>query len=216
MWNHTCCCLDAFAAERYRCSDDHENLVVGLAVLCHDFGKPLCSRYDRKKGRIRSLGHDVQGVEPTMSFLRRITNEERILKEVPPLVKYHMLPYAMWKGSARDSAIRRLALNVGSIERLIRVCEADESGRPPLPSDSRPLEWLLHEASRLKVKDAIPKPIIQGRDLIAFGMNPGVEFGSVLKKCFEAQIEGVFSDHEAGCAYLKTFLSKDKLVVRQT
>ena len=80
VWNHTCCCLDAFAAERYRCSDDHENLVVGLAVLCHDFGKPLCSRYDRKKGRIRSLGHDVQGVEPTMSFLRRITNEERILK----------------------------------------------------------------------------------------------------------------------------------------
>ena len=203
VWNHTCCCLDAFAAERYRCADDHDNLVVGLAVLCHDFGKPFCSRYDRKSGHIRSLGHDVQGVEPTMSFLKRLTNEERILKEVPPLVKCHMMPYAMWKSKARDSAIRRLALKVGSIERLIRVCMADEMGRPPLPACSEALEWLSAEATRLQVKDSMPKPIVQGRDLIALGMKPGVEFGVILKKCFEAQLDGEFSDHEAGCRHLR-------------
>ena len=142
VWNHTCCCLNAFAAERYRCSDDFENLVVGLAVLCHDLGKPFCSRYDPVKKRIRSLGHDVQGVPPTLKFLKRLTNEERILKEVPPLVKYHMLPHAMWKGKSRDSAIRRLALKVGSIDRLIRVCAADSAGRPPFPAESESLEWL--------------------------------------------------------------------------
>lgn len=204
VWNHTCCCLNAFAAERYRCPDDHDNLVVGLAVLCHDFGKPLCSRYDRKRGHIRSLGHDVQGVEPTLSFLKRLTNEERILKEVPPLVKCHMVPFAMWKSKARDSAIRRLALKVGSIERLIRVCMADEAGRPPLPACSEPLEWLSGEAMRLQVRDAKPKPIIQGRDLIALGMKPGVEFGAILKKCFEAQLDGAFSYHEEGLAYLRS------------
>ena len=204
VWNHTCCCLNAFAAERHLCSDDHENLVVGLAVLCHDFGKPFCSRFDRKKKRIRSLGHDVQGVEPTLSFLKRLTNEERILKEVPPLVKYHMLPYAMWKGKSKDSAIRRLALRVGSIDRLIRVCAADAAGRPPFPKDCESLEWLARESSRLQVRDAIPKPIVQGRDLISLGMKPGIEFGAILKKCFEAQLDGAFADHDGGMEYLKS------------
>ena len=204
VWNHTCCCLNAFAAERHLCSDSHENLVVGLAVLCHDFGKPFCSRFDRKKKRIRSLGHDVQGVEPTLSFLKRLTNEERILKEVPPLVKYHMLPYAMWKGKSKDSAIRRLALRVGSIDRLIRVCAADAAGRPPFPKDCESLEWLAKEATRLQVRDAMPKPIVQGRDLIALGMKPGVEFGTILKKCFDAQLDGMFCDHEGGMEYLKS------------
>ena len=138
-----------------------------------------------------------------MSFLKRLTNEERILKEVPPLVKCHMMPYAMWKSKARDSAIRRLALKVGSIERLIRVCMADEMGRPPLPACSEALEWLSAEATRLQVKDSMPKPIVQGRDLIALGMKPGVEFGVILKKCFEAQLDGEFSDHEAGCRHLR-------------
>ena len=204
VWNHTCCCLNAFAAERHLCSDDHENLVVGLAVLCHDFGKPFCSRFDGRKNRIRSLGHDVQGVEPTLSFLKRLTNEERLLKEVPPLVKCHMLPYAMWKGKSRDSAIRRLALRVGSIDRLIRVCAADAAGRPPFPKDCESLEWLAKEASRLKVRDAIPKPIVQGRDLISLGMKPGIEFGAILKRCFEAQLDGAFSDHDGGMEHLKS------------
>lgn len=206
VWNHTCCSLDAFAAERHRWSDEHDNLVVGLAVLCHDMGKPFCTRYDRKKGRIRSLGHDVQGVEPTMSFLRRITREDRILKEVPPLVKCHMLPFSMWKSRARDSAIRRLALKVGSIDRLIRVCMADEAGRPPLPVSTEALEWLSREASRLQVRDAMPRPIIQGRDLIALGWKPSVSFGVILKNCFEAQLDGAFSDHESGVAYLQSII----------
>ena len=206
VWNHTCFCLDAFAAGHDRCRDDHENLVVGLAVLCHDFGKPYCTRYDPVRKRIRSLGHDVQGEKPTLSFLKRLTNEDRILKEVPPLVKYHMLPYAMWKGKARDSAIRRLALKVGSIERLVRVCAADEAGRPPLPAGAEELDWLSREAARLQVRDAIPKPIMQGRDLIALGMKSGVEFGAILKKCFEAQLDGTFCDHEGGVKYLRSIL----------
>ena len=206
VWNHTCCCLNAFAAERYRYQDDYENLVVGLAVLCHDLGKPQCSRYDPVKRHIRSLGHDVQGVPPTLKFLKRLTNEERILKDVPPLVKSHMLPYAMWKSDAGDSAIRRLALKVGSIDRLIRVCTADENGRPPLPVADEHLVWLSAEANRLQVLDSMPRPIVQGRDLISLGMKPGVEFGGVLKKCFEAQLDGAFSGHEGGIAYLKSVI----------
>ena len=72
VWNHTCMCLDAFA--RRRTGDADEDLIVGLAVLCHDFGKPAKTAFDPRSGHIRSLGHDEAGVEPTLSFLRRLTN----------------------------------------------------------------------------------------------------------------------------------------------
>ena len=208
VWNHTCCCLDAFAADRAKCGPEYENLVVGLAVLCHDFGKPSCSRYDPKMKRIRALGHDVAGIAPTLRFLKRLTNEERILKDVPPLVGNHMAPHSMWKGGAGAAAIRRLALKVGSIERLIRVCAADSAGRPPFPADSESLKWLEGEAEKLRVKDSSPKPIMQGRDLIALGMKPGRDFGDILKTCFEAQLDGAFDSHDGGKAYLAKLIGR--------
>ena len=205
VWNHTLCCLDAFAADRDgRGRDFVEDVTVGLAVLCHDFGKPACTSYDPKRKRIRSLGHDEAGVEPTLSFLRRITNEERLLKEVPPLVRLHMRPFAMWKDHSSDSAIRRLATKVVRIDRLLRVAAADDAGRPPFPSEPEPIAWLAREAKRLEIEDSAPKPIVQGRDLIALGMKPGVEFGRILKAAYEAQLDGVFSDLKGGIDYVKS------------
>ena len=227
VWNHTCCCLDAFAAMRQRQwlslgvfessssgrsdhsktqkleNSNNEDLIVGLAVLCHDFGKPACTAYDPVKKRIRSLGHDEEGVEPTLLFLKRLTNEERLLKEVPPLVRLHMRPFAMWRDKSSDGAIRRLAAKVVRIDRLLRVAAADDAGRPPFPSEPEPLQWLAEQAERLRVADSAPKPLVQGRDLITLGMKPGVEFGRILKAAYEAQLDGKFNDLKGGLEYVK-------------
>ena len=216
VWNHTLCCLDAFARERGekvekvervegvgRVERDGEELIVGLAVLCHDFGKPATTAFDPVRKRIRSLGHDEAGVEPTLSFLRRLTNEERLLKEVPPLVRLHMRPFAMWKDKSSDNAIRRLAAQVVRIDRLVRVAAADDAGRPPFPSEPEPLRWLLEQAERLRIADSAPKPIVMGRHLIDLGMKPGADFGRILKACFEAQLDGKFFDLEQGLEFVK-------------
>ncbi|MGI6496827.1 MAG: CCA tRNA nucleotidyltransferase [Kiritimatiellia bacterium] len=202
-WTHTGLCLDAFA--RRRTGDRHEDLVVGLAVLCHDFGKPATTRIDR--GRIRSPGHDAAGVAPTLSFLRRLTNEERILREVPPLVALHMQPFALWRAGAGDAAIRRLALKVGRVDRLLRVAQADDEGRPPEvaggSSGGQDLVWLAEAAERLRVAAEAPKPILQGRDLIALGHTPSPQFGAWLRACFEAQLDGAFGDLPGAIAYFR-------------
>lgn len=204
VWNHTLCCLDAFAKARDLAQrPEEENLIVGLAVLCHDFGKPACTAYDPVKKRIRSLGHDEAGVEPTRAFLRRLTNEERLLKEVPPLVRLHMRPFAMWKDKATDGAIRRLAAKVVRIDRLLRVAAADDAGRPPFPSEPEPLRWLAEQAERLRVADSAPKPLVMGRDLIALGMKPGPEFGRILKAAYEAQLDGRFASAAEGIEFVR-------------
>lgn len=197
VWNHTLCALDAFAKERDALNaGESEDIVVGLAVLCHDFGKPSTSYYDKRKNRIRSLGHDEAGVKPTVKFLARLTNEEAILRDVPPLVRAHMRPYSLFKNKSSESAVRRLAAEVKRIDRLIRVCRADDNGRPPTKPDGKDLAWLAATAERLNVKDAAPAPILMGRDLIALGMKPGVKFGQLLKKAYEAQLDGLVKTKE--------------------
>ncbi len=200
VWNHTCCCLDAFARRR---TDSADELLMGLAVLCHDFGKPATSRWDEKVKRIRSIGHDEAGVKPTRAFLRRLTNEERILKLVPPLVQFHMAPFAYWKSKAGDAAIRRLAMKVKNLQWLLRVARADDEGRPPYPPQPEALDWLQAAAERLQVADSAPKPILLGRHLIERGHRPGPQLGKWLNACFEAQLDGKFSDLPGAIDYFR-------------
>ncbi|MGN0854027.1 MAG: CCA tRNA nucleotidyltransferase [Kiritimatiellia bacterium] len=207
VWDHTRMTLDAFA--RHRLNDSDEDLIVGLAVLCHDFGKPLTTAWDPVKRRLRSLGHDEAGVAPTRSFLRRLTREERLLREVPPLVRCHMRPFAMWKAKAGDAAIRRLALAVGRIDRLLRVVQADELGHAVARTEghdasAEALRWLAAQAERLRVAAEMPKPILMGRHLLEMGFHPSKSFKKMLDDCFVAQLDGKFSDLPGAKAYFRT------------
>lgn len=210
VWEHTKLCLDAFA--RHRLDDADEDLIVGLAVVCHDFGKPATTRFDPVKGHIRSLGHDEAGVAPTLSFLWRLTNEERILREVPPLVQCHMQPFAMWKSRVGDAAIRRLAVRVTRIDRLLRVAQADDEGRPLAcaggTSGGEDLKWLAAAAERLRVAAEAPKPILMGRHLMACGYRPSPQFGVWLKTVFEAQLDGRFTDLDGALAYFHAVVER--------
>ena len=159
------------------------------------------------RDHIRSFGHDECGVKPTLSFLRRLTNEERIIREVPPLVRCHMQPFSLWRSGARDGAIRRLALKVVRIDRLLRVAQADDEGRLPEMIDGKTgeeLKWLAERAEHLRIAAEAPKPILMGRHLIALGFKPSGKFGEWLAKAFEAQLDGAFSDLDGAIAYFKS------------
>lgn len=205
VWTHTCHCMDAFAGNRI--DQEWEDLVVGLAVLCHDMGKPTSTFTDPETGRIRSPRHDIVGVPIARSFLERMTRQKKIFDEVLPLVEHHMRPLALYRNRAGDTAIRRLATRVKRVDRLVRVAHADKSGRPPLPLDDFPEgEWLLKKATQLEIQDRAPKALILGRHLIELGLPPGPLFGKLLKRCYEAQLEGKFTDLESGLSYVKSIL----------
>jgi tRNA nucleotidyltransferase (CCA-adding enzyme) len=204
VWVHTCHCLDTFA--RHRIGDAWEDLIVGLAVVCHDMGKPTTS-YTDENGRIRSPRHDIEGVPFARAFLNRLTRQKKVFEEVLPLVEQHMRPLALYRDGAGDSAIRRLAARVKRVDRLTRVAFADKGGRPPIEIDDFPEgAWLLKKAAELAVQDSAPKPIMLGRHLVELGVKPGPQFGKILDRCYDAQLEGEFTDSESGRTYLKSIV----------
>ena len=206
VWNHTCASMDVFAAERI--GDRSEDLVVGLAVLCHDLGKPATTQV--QEGRIRSAGHAQEGVEATRSFLARLTARRDLIEAVVPLVREHGAPQALYEAEATDAAVRRLARRVGRIDRLIRVARADRLGRSPRDGKDFPAgDWLLARARELAVEAAVPEPLIQGRHLIELGLEPGTGFRPILDVCYAAQLDGEITTLAEGLAYVQQWLRRN-------
>lgn len=204
VWIHTLHCLDWFAGERT--GRREEDLIIGLAILCHDFGKPLTTRIDN--GRITSRGHEQEGEEPTRRFLERLTNQQDVIDDIVPLVQCHLRPRALYDAQASDSAVRRLARQVRRIDCLVRVARADHAGRPPKPFDGFPAgEWLLDRARKIQVETQAPAPMVMGRHLLELGVPPGPEMGRLLDDCYEAQLDGLFSTLEEGLAYARSQLT---------
>ena len=202
VWTHTAHALDAFARERTGLP--REDLVVGLAVLGHDFGKPATSaprKGDETGKRVRSPGHAQKSVSLVRRFLERMTQEHKLIDEVAVLVEHHLAPAQFARDGAGDAAVRRLARKVGRIDRLVRVSLADYGGRPPLLPDTTVAGgWLLERAAALRVTDTAPAPLVTGRDLLAtsLGLREGRELGRVLEAVYEAQLDGQIQNTEEG------------------
>ena len=206
VYTHTMLCMDSFAQDRI--GDEKEDTIVGLAVLCHDMGKPLCTKKDAT-GRIRSLGHDILGGSVAEKFLRRISDEKVLLDNVKILVERHMAILDLWRSKAGDSAIRRLANKVGRIDRLVRIDKADREGRDVKEVESSPQgEWILSRAEELKIKDSAPKPLLMGRHLIERKLTPSPKFAEILNAAYEAQLDGKFFDIDGALKYLDNVLLK--------
>ena len=205
VFTHTGHCCDALVKlPQWQAADEASRIAWMLAVLAHDFGKPAVTHEALRDGRMRivSPGHEQGGVEPALKFLERIHAPHAIRDRVPPLVANHLAHMQQ----VTDRGVRRLAkrLEPETIAGLCVIVTADHNGRPPKPPCvPEGVKALMAKAEELRVQDSAPKPILQGRHLIAAGMNPGKEFKAILHEAFEAQLEGQFGDLEGAQVWLR-------------
>jgi len=200
VWEHTLAAIDAFPA--LRTGDREEDLIVGFAILTHDFGKPATT--EKVEGRIQSHGHEVEGLEPAGQFLEKIGAPIRLRDEILALVRHHMRPGQLYRDGSSERAIRRLAAEVGRIDRLLRVVEADSDGRPPLPSMGPEIRaWFEKKTRKLQVERNRPRAVLLGRHLIEAGLKPGPHFKEILNEAYEAQLDGEFEDLEGARSWLE-------------
>ena len=188
--------------------DENDRLILLFSALCHDMGKPSTTVRNNEDRWIAPKHADV-GVALAQEFLTRINGPSWLTERVRPLVREHMAHVSHSGGDPSDRTIRRLAnrLAPATMRLWAMVCEADASGRPPLPR-TNPVEHWVRVANRLAIEDQRPKPILMGRHLLSLGMKPGKEMGAVLTDAFERQLDGDFSDLAGAITWVKTRLAK--------
>ena len=204
VFTHTCHCCDALAElPEWRGADEISRQVLMFAVLAHDFAKPQTTHEAERDGqkRVVSPGHEEQGGPLAEAFLTRINAPNEIKERVVPLVKHHLAHLQ----PVSSRAVRRLAnsLKPATIAELCLVMTADHFGRPPKPRVIHEgITALRIKAEELRLRDSAPKPLLQGRHLIARGMQPGQMFGKLLDEAFEVQLEGGFTDLDGALKWL--------------
>jgi tRNA nucleotidyltransferase (CCA-adding enzyme) len=172
-----------------------KQIAIMLGALCHDFGKPLTTKFEG--GRIRSRGHEEAGLAPTEAFLERLNIHTLagydVRQQVMALVAYHLTPAHYFKAQARgetisDGAFRRLAQRVEP-DLLYRVARADCLGRT---GDFKPdaEEWFLARVQALAVTERPPEPLLKGRHVLALGLEPGPRVGQIIRAVYELQLDG--------------------------
>jgi len=203
VWVHTLMAVDSMVP--LLGSDKKENLRYMFAILCHDFGKATHTTIE-EDGQIRSIGHEEAGIEPTKTFLYRLTNEHNFIVSILPLVEHHLKPSQFYRGKAKAKAFRKLATKV-NIEELVVVAKADFLGRTTkesLEGEYLAGDWMLAKAKDLKVSEKPLKALVQGRDLIILGLEPSPKFQDILKSVYILQLEGDISKKEEALEYIKT------------
>ena len=155
--------------------------------------------------RIRAIGHEEAGVEPTRSLLYRLTQEHDLIESILPLVEHHLKPSQFYRNRARSKAIRKLATHV-NIEELVLVARADFLGRTTEEARSGEYpagEWLLAQSQKLGVKEKPLDNLLQGRDLIDLGLEPSPRFKEILAEVYEEQIRGNVRDKSEAITFVK-------------
>ncbi len=207
VWTHTLLVLNEAACLRK--GEEKHDIILMLAALCHDFGKPITTKFLR--GRWRSPSHDSVGVIPTEQFLKRITNDRNLIEKVKTLVKEHLRPIQLYnaRNIINKSTIKRLSMRV-NISNLVLLAKADYFGRSISKIGKSSFDagnWLLLEAEKMAVHEDGPKPLLLGRHLLAIGMKPGPKMGILLKKAFEKQLNGDLEKEEDAISWAKLTMS---------
>ena len=188
-----------------------DRAVLLFAALVHDFAKATTTQLRERGGRARwsSYGHEIEGGPMSRRFLESIGIKASIADQVQPLTENHMVASSVG-ADPTPRAVRRLAMRLApaSITQLLRLMEADASGRPPLPA-GLPTGGLRIQAmaESQAVTERPPTALILGRHVLPYFENrPGRHIGEVTSAAFEAQLDGEFSTESEALFWLARFV----------
>ena len=220
VWAHTQITVDQAKrlADRFHLSEQ-KSLILLLAALFHDVGKPDTTLWEFKRGRmvITSNGHDIASAKTAKKLFGRLKifswNGYNLRKMIPSLIKCHHRASELWqnRGVVTKKAFNRLAADVdGEIELLVYLDAADRAGRKnkPIQGLDREGRWLLEKFEELNVTKETIQPLIMGRDLIKLGVSPGPPMGKYLKTLYRMQLDNEFDTKEAGLIIAKDLIKK--------
>lgn len=176
-----------------------------LAMLLHDIGKPETFFTD-DKGIGHFYGHPKRSAQMAADIVHRLKLSSAMQQEVCTLVEFHDYPLE----ATKTVLLRRLhKFGPETLRHLIDVKRADCLAQNPektgadldsLSTIEHMLDVLLKEKPVFRVSDLA----VGGGDLIALGMEPGPQMGTLLEDVLEQVMAGTLpNDRDALLAYAK-------------
>jgi poly(A) polymerase len=104
---------------------DGPDLVLRLAALLHDIGKPATRRFE-PGGGVSFHHHEVVGAKMVRKRLAALRYAKDVIEDVAGLVYLHLRFHGYGKGEWTDSAVRRYVTDAGDLlPRLHKLVRAD-------------------------------------------------------------------------------------------
>lgn len=167
-------------------------LVLRLASLLHDIGKPVTRRYG--SGGASFHRHEQVGAEMTRRRLKALRYPTATVNDVSRLVLLHMRPQGLDAGSS-DAAVRRYVRDagplLGHLNELSR-CDITTKHRHVADGYLRQRARLENRIVELRERDNLDSftPPLDGHQVMScLGIPPGPTVGKVLKVLLDRRIE---------------------------
>ncbi|MDW6061265.1 CCA tRNA nucleotidyltransferase [Streptomyces sp. FXJ1.4098] len=190
VYEHTLTVLEqAIALEK-----DGPDLVLRLAALLHDIGKPKTRRFE-KDGRVSFHHHEVVGAKMTKSRMTKLKYSNELVKDVSHLVELHLRFHGYGTGEWTDSAVRRYVRDAGPLlERLHKLTRSDCTTRNKRKAGalSRAYDGLEERIARLQQQEQLDsiRPDLDGNEIMKIlGIGPGPQVGKAYKHLLELRLE---------------------------
>ncbi|GGW97630.1 CCA tRNA nucleotidyltransferase [Streptomyces chryseus] len=184
------------------------DLVLRLAALLHDIGKPRTRRFETD-GRVSFHHHEVVGAKMTKKRMTALKYSNDMIKDVSLLVELHLRFHGYGTGEWTDSAVRRYVRDAGpQLERLHKLTRSDCTTRNKRKAGalSRAYDGLEERIAQLKEQEELDsiRPDLDGNQIMEIlGVGPGPEIGKAYKFLLELRLENGPMEHDAAVAALK-------------
>ncbi|MBU1226407.1 MAG: CCA tRNA nucleotidyltransferase [Actinobacteria bacterium] len=177
------------------------DLVVRLAALFHDIGKPETREFG--KGTVTFHHHEVVGARMTRARMKDLRFSKDEVEQVSRLVYLHMRPHTFKMGWT-DRAVRRYVRDAGPLleplNALVRcdVTTRNEKRERVILRRIDELEERIDDLRQREELDAIRPPIDGNRVMAFLGAPPGPLIGRAMDMLLEYRLdEGPYSEEEA-------------------
>ncbi len=193
VYEHSLTVLDQAIALEPRLGDGAD-LIIRLAALLHDVGKPKTRRF-QSGGTVTFHHHDVVGAKLVRKRMRtlRYSNEE--IRQVTLLVELHLRFHGYGSGEWTDSAVRRYVRDAqDQLERLHILTRADCTTRNQKRADrlSRAYDSLEKRIAALAQAEELSaiRPDLDGNDIMEIlNIPPGPEIGQAYKFLLDLRMD---------------------------